>query len=408
MSPFFDWRLIPVLVVTLAVNWLVLRSEAARLRLVTVVSLAVLAAWQPGFAVLAVLLVSAVHFSFNGKQSTPRKLLGWVALSLSVLVALKGATRIATALSLEGSWAERYLVLPLGVSYFVFRLIQYAADHHRGVLRNDSLWRALAFFFFLPSLPAGPLQSFQDFHGGRGSRFDPDLFHSGLRRALWGYFKKLVVLELAWDASLEAFSRAFLDAGPAAFTSAPRMAAKVVGLGFLRAYLDLSAYTDIALGLGGMLGFRLPENFDRPLASPTLTSFWRRWHMSLGSWCRDQVFFPVLGLTRRPWVAAYAAMIAMALWHDLSWNWLAWGIYHGTGLCLWGLAERKLGRLRLAWLRWARPLGVGVTLAFVALGFALTSTRSLSDGIALYVACVEGVSRALLAAPAWLVNLVAG
>lgn len=400
MSPFFDYRLLPVLVGALFVHWIVLSAPEARLRFLTALSIVLLVVWQPLFACTAIVLSLGIHHAFLDDKRSPARLWGWVAALVLSLVVLKHGGELARWLPPSASWAERYLLLPLGASYFVFRVIQYAADRHRGTLRNASAWHVLGFFFFFPCLPAGPLQSFQEFHGSRVA--DARSFASdGIRRLLWGYFKKLVVIELVWDASLEAFSRAFLDSGPAAFISAPRMALKVVGLSFLRAYLDLSAYTDIAVGLGALFGYRLPENFHRPLTQVSLTGFWRSWHATLGRWCRDQVFFPVLGVTRRPWVAAYAGMIAMGLWHDTSWNWLVWGIYHGTGLVAWAYFERRFSRSPVVKLAVARAAGVVATLLFVVLGFALTAVPRVSDGIILYAACVEGLYRTVAELPRW-------
>ena len=109
---------------------------------------------------------------------------------------------------------------------------------------------------------------------------------------------------------------------------------------FVRAYFDLSAYTDLAIGFSRLFGFRIMENFHFPFWQKNLSDFWRSWHISLSTWCRNNVYFPVFGLTRKTWLGLYASMLTMGLWHYVDLNWLAWGLYHGTGLVIVARWER--------------------------------------------------------------------
>ena len=170
---------------------------------------------------------------------------------------------------------------------------------------------------------------------------------------------------------------------------------------FVRAYFDLSAYTDLAIGFSALFGFRIMENFNLPFLSKNLGDFWRRWHISLSSWVRNNVYFPVYGLTRKPWLGLYASMLTMGLWHYVNLNWTVWGLYHGTGLVdrrpLGAVQEgaqeaaaqgRHAGRRLVRALH--RPAGYVVTFLYVALGYAFVSTHTFRHAMKIVYACVKG------------------
>jgi alginate O-acetyltransferase complex protein AlgI len=158
-------------------------------------------------------------------------------------------------------------------------------------------------------------------------------------------------------------------------------------LAFLYAYLDFSAYSDIAIGASRLYGFRIMENFNWPIAACNISEFWRRWHMTLAGWCQSYIYLPTLGLTRRPYVAVYCTFIAMGLWHGGVWNWLFWGLYHATGVSLyltWGRLKRRRG--------WhaggrgpGRYAGLPLTFAFVTGSYAFSATAGKGGWTALRV-----------------------
>ena len=165
----------------------------------------------------------------------------------------------------------------------------------------------------------------------------------------------------------------------------------------MRAYFDLSAYTDLAIGFSALFGFRIMENFHLPFLQKNLGDFWRSWHISLSSWCRNNVYFPVFGLTRKPWLGLYASMLTMGLWHYVDLNWTAWGLYHGTGLVVvsrwerWKKkrsarrARRPASPRRRAYEKYVAWLGYPATFLYVALGLRVrlhahaATTRSRSS-----------------------------
>ena len=157
---------------------------------------------------------------------------------------------------------------------------------------------------------------------------------------------------------------------------------------FVRAYFDLSAYTDLAIGFSRLFGFRIMENFHYPFWKTNLAEFWRGWHISLSSWCRNNVYFPVFGLTRKPWLGLYASMLTMGLWHYLSLELGASGVC-GTAPGSWSSPGGSAGRRRAArsarrpasrrrprTSRGSRWLGYPTTFLFVAFGYAFVSTET--------------------------------
>lgn len=396
MKIYFTLYLIPVVIVSLLVFWLALRKDRDRLIFMILVSVGVLALLHPIFAAVAVGLVIAVHQIVELKRR--ERLSGARVVLIAVIIALvtlgigKYGQRGAEAIWGGDDWIVSHLIMPLGISYFVFRLLQYVFDCMRGVIKENSLLRMAAFLLFLPTFPAGPLETYQGFYEKRSRDFDRQLFYRGLRRIALGYFKKVFVVDFL-IAML--FSNLTTTIGKTDFNPSdvgtwwPLAYCVVV---FVRAYFDLSAYTDLAIGFSSLFGFRIMENFHFPFWQKNLSDFWRSWHISLSTWCRNNVYFPVFGLTRKTWLGLYASMLTMGLWHYVDLNWLAWGLYHGTGLVIvarwerWKKARKK--KRKKAGLPKAAPyekyiawLGYPVTFLYVALGYAFVSTTNMHQAL---------------------------
>ena len=140
--------------------------------------------------------------------------------------------------------------------------------------------------------------------------------------------------------------------------------------------MEFSGYTDIAIGTGRLFGYELMENFRFPMLRPNLAEFWRAWHISLSSWVRDYIYFPILGVSRSPALAIVIAMVAMGLWHDFKPGWMLWGLHHGIGLAVLSLAQRWAATsVRVQKIRGTVPWRMAGILAvwwFVSVGHALT------------------------------------
>jgi alginate O-acetyltransferase complex protein AlgI len=412
VSIYFTWYLVPVVLAALPVFWLLLRRDRWRLVFSVAVSVGVLAVLHPIFAAIALGLV-AVAWQIVGLHKT-RRLAGGRAVLLIVTIAVvtlaigKYGERGAAAVWGADDPIVGYLIMPLGISYFVFRLMQYVFDHLRGVITDNSLLRLTAFVMWIPAFPAGPLETYQGFYEKRSLTFDRQMVYEGLRRIALGYFKKVFVVDFfiaTFFASITGrVGKPFFDAGDTTWW----WPLAYVIIIFVRAYFDLSAYTDLAIGFSRLFGFRLMENFHYPFWKANLGEFWRGWHISLSSWCRNNVYFPVFGLTRKPFLGLYASMLTMGLWHYVDWNWTLWGLWHGTGLVVVAIWERrkkarrkarkKAGKVPAAWYEpWIAWLGYPVTFLYVALGYAFVSTSTPRHALKIIALCVLGPLKWLVA-----------
>ncbi|MEM6931593.1 MAG: MBOAT family O-acyltransferase, partial [Myxococcota bacterium] len=272
--------------------------------------------------------------------------------------------------------SARYVV-PLGVSYFVFKLVHYAIEVGRGRIDEHTPSDVLAWATLFPAFVAGPIERFDHFLQHRSATIDETVVAWSFGRIAIGLVKKLLV----GDVVLAELTTAPFEADLALPAWSTADAWFHVCVHFLRGYADFSGYTDIAIGASRLFGIRLMENFDWPLFAPDLNAFWKRWHMTLAGWCQIYIYPPTLGLTRNPYVAVYAVFVVMALWHGLSLNWIFWGLWHGSGVAVlltWNRVKRRRGwHKTLKIPSWA---GTVATLAFVCAAGAFTSTHELGAG----------------------------
>ncbi len=384
MRVFFDTWLLVVMLGTLGVHWAL--PAALRPALLATVFVATVVALVPGFGV-AMLLSALVVFGLarwsvadHPAGKPPPQRAGWVMIGAGLGVALpllavgKYGADFGAALWGETSWLAK-IAVPLGISYFAFRLVAWALDVARGAARPDSLTELLAFLFFLPTFAAGPLETYDGLWRGRSPRWDAALAASGARRIAWGYAKKIVIVDGVFEHLLRVEDVVMA-------TGLPSPSWIFVIRAFVFAYLDLSAYTDLAVGTSALFGFRVMENFNRPLWKRNPTEFWRGWHMSLSAWCNRNVYMPVFGASRNPTMALYATMMVMGLWHHVNLNWTAWALWHATGLTVshrWLRYKRKQPELNARFNRYPAKLsGPIATFLFVALGYAFVATPDMA------------------------------
>jgi alginate O-acetyltransferase complex protein AlgI len=399
VSIFFTPYLIPILFGALLIYWFGLRRDEERVLFVALLSIASLAALHPVFAVIAVAITAMIRqvvvYVHARRVSIRAALIFSISLGIIALAFGKYGASMAHAVWGHNDWVTAHLLMPLGLSYFVFRCLQYVFDHVRGVLTDTSFVRLLAFLFFIPTFQAGPIETYQGMYGKRSLSFDRQLFYKGLRRIALGYFKKVFLVDFLMRL---VFGSMMLKVGALGYhpsTAQPLKPLYFVVVVFIRAYADLSAYTDLAIGFAALFGFRIMENFDRPLVSRNLGEFWRSWHISLSNWCRNNVYFPIYGATRKAWLGMYASMLTMGLWHYVSFTWTAWGLYHGTGLVTvaWWQRKRKARRKALkkrgkkSWAsHWIfTPLPYVLTFFYAAAGYAFVSSLNIRHGLRLFV-----------------------
>jgi alginate O-acetyltransferase complex protein AlgI len=269
-------------------------------------------------------------------------------------------------------WLTAHVVqvaMPLAISFFTFEFVHYLTDVYLGkgeAVRNP--FKFAIFCIFFPSIVSGPIKRFQPFlaqleeglprpPGGKAL--------VGLAQVLLGFFKKLVIADNATMVIHLLEKRTDLTFGPVCL---------LMALLSVRILFDFSGYSDIAIGLGKMIGLDLPVNFNFPYISESITEFWRRWHMSLSSWIRDYIYIPLggnrVGLARK-FLNLMVTMFVCGLWHGASWHFGLWGMYHGAGLALHSRWEKSDPGQKWAVLPFSRWINIAVTNVFVAYGWLL-------------------------------------
>lgn len=250
--------------------------------------------------------------------------------------------------------------LPIGISFFTFQAISYAADAYRGKVRVQKNFSLLLLYVScFPQLIAGPIVQYTDVEYELASRQTTlDDFSGGMRRFALGLCKKVLIANFLGE-MLAALPAADASVAAAWLTS---------GIFALQIYFDFSAYSDMAIGLGRVLGFRYQENFNYPYIASSVSEFWRRWHISLGRFFREYVYFPLGGSRKgahRTTLNLLAVWALTGLWHGASWNFVLWGLYYGVLIAL------EHGALKRTVKKTPRAVGIFLTLIAVLFGWVL-------------------------------------
>lgn len=262
-----------------------------------------------------------------------------ILLNLSFLAFFKYYEFIITsleALAVNCGWSGEFglpiadLVFPVGISFYTFQGLSYAIDHYREKSPAQSLGRVLLFVSFFPTILAGPIMRAQQFlpQLDENRSEDASAVQEGFALILSGLFKKVV---LASYLSEHVVRDVFLT--PEAYSSWGVLMA-VYGY-TVQIFCDFSGYSDLAVGVGRLMGFRLPENFNAPYLALNLQDFWRRWHITLSLWLRDYLYIPLGGNRRgNRYLNLLITMVLGGLWHGAHFRFLVWGFGHGLGLCV--------------------------------------------------------------------------
>ena len=268
------------------------------------------------------------------------------------------------------------LPLPIGISFYTFQTMSYTIDVYRGDAKaQTNVIDFGAYVSLFPQLIAGPIVRYRDIAEElKDRKHSFDNFGEGARRFVTGLAKKVLLannIGLLWDK---------FSAMPASELSALGAWTGIVAFAF-QIYFDFSGYSDMAIGLGKMLGFTFPENFDYPYISKSVTEFWRRWHMTLGKWFRDYVYIPLGGNRDGLFKQIRNVAIVWVLtgfWHGASWNFVLWGVFYGILLIIEKLFLLK--RLQ------KQPAFVGhlYTMFAVLMGWVLFAFDRIGDGFSYY------------------------
>jgi alginate O-acetyltransferase complex protein AlgI len=349
----WDWRFVLLLVGISALAQLgalaVAHSRSPRMRLVV------------NGAAVALLLLPLAFFKYYG----------FFAVNV---------TNTLGSLGVDSSVPLIQVVLPVGISFFTFMAIAYVVDVFRGDFEVASWTDTFLYLSFFPHLVAGPIVRPDELIPQLDERRDER--HVDMAGAAWlilgGLFKKVVVSSY--------LAAQIVD--PVFGDPAPRSAADALFgiLGYaIVIYADFSGYTDIAIGVARLLGFRFPKNFDRPYAARSIRDFWRRWHMTLSRWLRDYLYIPLGGNRRgerRIYVNIMVTMLLGGLWHGAAWTFVFWGSFHGGLLAIHQYHSRR--GAEAAGDTWPRVVGQrAATFALVCVGWVFFRADSMETAFSL-------------------------
>jgi len=308
--------------------------------------------WRFCFLIAVSTIGNQVFATAIHRADTERRkrwlLTGAVVANLGVLAYFKyfdffvsNATNALDKLGLHLSPEIVAVTLPVGISFFTFQALSYVIDTYRGTFEPGRLIDFAVFLSFFPHIVAGPIVRPAEFMPQLKERHDPR--HVDSSRAFFliviGLFKKVVIANLLATQIVDA-----VFASPNQHSSLEVLVAVVAYA--VQIYCDFGGYTDMAIGIALLLGFRFPQNFDSPYTSTSIQDFWRRWHMTLSRWLRDYLYVPLGGNRSGKWRTYRNLMLTMViggLWHGAAWTFVVWGAIHGTFLCIehWRRARRE-------------------------------------------------------------------
>ena len=312
----------------------------------------------------------------------PRGRRGVLALAVALNLLLLGVFKYGDFVLTNLGQAPVGILLPIGISFFTFQGMSYVIDVYRDPRSGTAdFGKLLLYLAFFPQLIAGPIVKYHDIAPQIDSRgTDPASTEEGLRRFIRGLGKKLLIADAVGRIADAVFTGGTGDL---------RLAWLGAICYTLQIYYDFSAYSDMAIGMGRMFGFRLKENFLHPYAADSLRDFWRRWHVSLSSWFKEYLYIPLGGSRKgklRTALNRLLVFLCTGLWHGANWTFVLWGLGHGLLSSLEGvlpadrLREKPLGRL----------LSRIFTLLAVMLLFVLFRAESLSAAWQMFRAMFAG------------------
>jgi alginate O-acetyltransferase complex protein AlgI len=264
-----------------------------------------------------------------------------ISISLVILILLIASTKVL--FSIHDHW-----IIPLGMSYYIFRNIHYTIDSYNGRIQNPDLLHYLAYNFFLPVIIIGPIHRYQEFvRDLHRRRLNSEYFSMGFQRILFGVSKIMIIGNYLLTLKMQAFignldeSNLWLKA----YLETIMMV--------LNAYFQFAGYSDIAIGLALLLGYRIMENFNYPFLASNMQEFWSKYHMSLSSFCRDYIYTPIASYYRKPLLGIIVTMIIIGLWHEVTLSFVMWGVLQAGGIYLAfffknnsnSIVKKNLGRI---------------------------------------------------------------
>jgi len=374
-------------------GWWALPTPRMRLGFLTLASYFFYAWWDFRFVPLMVVSTTADYLAgrliADSRSHSRRRLILvlLLAFNLGLLGVFKYYDFFVTSLAGVGRllgydpvWPLLHLVLPVGVSVYTFNSISYTIDIFRGrIAPARSFLEFSTFVAMFPHLVAGPIVRYADM-AHQFERLAPrpraDEWVTGLWMFGLGMAKKVLVADVV--------ARGLVDPLWSQAGALDAAEAWLAALGYtVQIYFDFSGYSDMAVGLALLLGFRFPQNFDSPYRSVNIGEFWRRWHMSLSFWIRDYLYIPLGGSRGGALLVTRNLVLTMllgGLWHGAGWTFAVWGLYHGALLACHAWLQRR------QWVPSSAGLSVAATMLAVTVGWVLFRATSLSEALGLLAA----------------------
>lgn len=339
--------------------------------------------WAEPFFVGVLLFTTCLDFYLvQIMHNTQGRIVKKVLVSISILINVglliyfkyynffvESINHLFTQLGIE-KFASITVLLPLGISFYTFETITYVVDVYRGEHEpQKKLNNYLLYIFFFPKMIAGPIVKYREIADQltmRNETMDDRL--NGFYRFCIGLAKKVLIAN-----QLATYGVDYIFARDPSLLNGSEAWIGIIGYS-LQIYFDFSAYTDMAIGLGRMVGFNLPENFDSPFLSSSITEFWRRWHITLGSWMKNYLYIPMGGNKMgkaRMYFNLWLVFLISGLWHKASWTFVLWGAFHGFIMVVEKLWLLKILR------RIPVVLSIGFTFLCVNIGFVLFRTDDI-------------------------------
>jgi alginate O-acetyltransferase complex protein AlgI len=324
------------------------------------------------------------HFKSRNQRTSKILLASFIVINLLVLIYFKYFNFIVTSMQDLGMLSDLVVPrihLPIGISFYTFHIMSYLVDvYRRDAVAQKNPFDLGLYIFLFPQLVAGPIIRYKDISAKIAARFVVgEEFAKGVIRFIRGLAKKMILANTVAVIADQVFA-----------TPASEIPVAVAWLGILcytlQIYFDFSGYSDMAIGIGKMLGFNFPENFDHPYVAASLREFWQRWHISLSTWFRDYLYIPLGGNKKGKLKTVrnlFIVFFITGLWHGASLNFIVWGLFHGFFLAL---ERTRFGTLLS---RLPGVLRHGYTILVVMAAWVFFRANNLHDAVA-YLEAMAG------------------
>ncbi len=310
-------------------------------------------AWGEPKYVLLMIASIIVNYTFGllidraGHKKKKKQKVLWLVLDILFNIGLLGHFKYFNFLVANvnnvfgaGTLTIGEIALPIGISFYTFQVMSYVIDLYRGDIKVQKNLPKLALYIsFFPQLIAGPIVKYRDIDSQLDNRKTTvEKFSYGVKRFIYGLAKKVLIAD-----SMAAIVDTIFGAG---IGSLEMHTAWIGAICYaLQIFFDFSGYSDMAIGLGSMFGFKFPENFNLPYLSTSITEFWRRWHISLSTWFKEYLYIPLGGNRKgrfRTYINLWIVFIATGIWHGAAWTFVAWGLFHGFFIFIERLGLKKI------------------------------------------------------------------